>query len=285
MDIRITIFCKLCDKLAKRLGAGLEMPDGVEYVTGLRYGGSADNYLHVAYPKGADSPLPTIINFHGGGYVYGSPEKYRFYCAFLAQQGFTVINFNYRLAPKHAFPSPLEDMNAVMEWAVRNKDEYHIDLSNVFIVGDSAGAQLASQYAVICSNPEYSDIMGVRPPEFTLRAVGLNCGIYDLVTLYKVFPALSCYFSKEPEKLGEMLYPTNYIDSRYPPAFVLSAPGDFLLKCCEPMAELINEQGGTAKCRIYGTKESKHVFHLALNDEHAKKANGDEIEFFKEFIR
>ncbi|MBQ2157468.1 MAG: alpha/beta hydrolase, partial [Oscillospiraceae bacterium] len=126
MDIRIKIFCKLCDRLAKKLGAGLEMPKNVEYVTGLRYGGSADNYLHVAYPKGADSPLPTIINFHGGGYVYGSPEKYRFYCAFLAQQGFTVINFNYRLAPKHAFPSPLEDMNAVMEWAVRNKDEYHI---------------------------------------------------------------------------------------------------------------------------------------------------------------
>lgn len=285
MDIRVKIFCKLCDRLAKKIGAGLEMPSDIEYVTGLRYGGAIENYLHVAYPKGTSTPLPTIVSFHGGGYVYGSAEKYRYYCAHLATYGFTVINFNYRLAPRSIFPAPLEDINTVMEWAIRNREKYHIDTDNIFIVGDSAGAQLTSQYAAVYSNPEYSEIMGIRPPKFCLRAIGLNCGIYEPTVLLRTFTALSCFYTKEPEKFGEMLYPTRFIDSRYPPAYIFSAPGDFLLKPCEPMAELINERGGTAKCRIYGTKETGHVFHLAFNDEYAKEANDDEIEFFKKYIK
>ena len=50
------------------------------------------------------SPLPVILNVHGGGWVYGTKDVYLRYCLFLAQQGFAVVDMNYHLAPKKRFP-------------------------------------------------------------------------------------------------------------------------------------------------------------------------------------
>ena len=286
MDIQVLLFRKGCARSDKKRDAGLTIPEDVTYISGLKYAGGPENDLHVAYPKGAGSPLPTIISFHGGGYVYGSADVYKYYCASLARRGFTVVNFNYRLAPDCIFPAPLEDTNAVMEWAIRNKNEFFIDTDNIFIVGDSAGAQLASQYAAICTSPEYADIMGIHPPQgFKLRALGLNCGMYDTsMALGEKNPAISAYFTKKPEKFGKMLRVLDYINADYPPAFLISSPGDFLLSHCEPMARLINERGGTAEYRIYGDERTGHVFHVDMRSPCSKTANDDETEFFKKHL-
>ena len=286
MDIQVLLFRKGCARSDKKRDAGLTIPEDVTYISGLKYAGGPENDLHVAYPKGAGSPLPTILSFHGGGYVYGSADVYKYYCASLARRGFTVVNFNYRLAPDCIFPAPLEDTNAVMEWAIRNKNEFFIDTDNIFIVGDSAGAQLASQYAAICTSPEYADIMGIHPPQgFKLRALGLNCGMYDTsMALGEKNPAISAYFTKKPEKFGKMLRVLDYINADYPPAFLISSPGDFLLSHCEPMARLINERGGTAEYRIYGDERTGHVFHVDMRSPCSKTANDDETEFFKKHL-
>ena len=286
MDIQVLLFRKGCARSDKKRDAGLAIPEDVTYLTGIKYAGGPENDLHIAYPKGTSFPLPTIVCFHGGGYVYGNADVYKYYCASLAERGFSVINFNYRLAPKHVFPTPLEDMNAVMEWAIRNKNEFFIDTDNIFIVGDSAGAQLASQYAAICTSPEYADIMGIHPPQgFKLRALGLNCGMYDTsMALGEKNPAISAYFTKKPEKFGRMLRVFDYICADYPPAFLISSPGDFLLSHCEPMARLINERGGTAEYRIYGDERTGHVFHVDMRDPYSNAANDDETEFFKKHL-
>ena len=93
----------------------IPLPEGVEQRRNLTYGphGRA-NRLDVFYPRTAEGKLPTIVNVHGGGYVYGSKEIYRRYCMDLARRGFAVVSFNYRLAPKWKFPTPLEDLNRVL---------------------------------------------------------------------------------------------------------------------------------------------------------------------------
>ena len=50
--------------------------------------------------NGGLKKLPVIISVHGGAWVYGDKERYQFYCMRLAQRGFAVINFSYRLAPE-----------------------------------------------------------------------------------------------------------------------------------------------------------------------------------------
>ena len=76
--------------------------------------------LDVYRPKQAQGEdLPVIISVHGGGWMYGDKERYQYYCMSLAQRGFAVINFTYRLAPENKFPAMLEDLNLVCKWVMK----------------------------------------------------------------------------------------------------------------------------------------------------------------------
>ncbi len=273
---------------AKR-DAGLSIPEDVELFEALPYGEHKMHTLDVSRPKGAGR-LPLIVNVHGGGYVYGSTLPYRYYCASLAQRGFAVVSFNYRLAPEFKFPTPLYDLNSVMEWCFANAEKYGFDTDNIFMVGDSAGAQLASQYAAICTNPEYAKIMDIYPPEaLRFGAIGLNCGMYDLGSFLNgrsgANAIMDCYFTKKPERFGEKLRVLDYINADYPPSYLISSPGDFLLGCCEPMWSFLQSRGVEAEYKIYGDKSTGHVFHVNVRLPIGHEANDDETDFFRRHMK
>ena len=184
-------------------------PDDILRINDIPYGLDVKwNTLDVYRPKNLKGKLPVIVNVHGGGYVYGSTKQYQFYCMDLARRGFAVVSFNYHLAPKFKFPTPILDLNLVMEWICKKADIHGFDTDRVAMVGDSAGAQLTSQYAVICTNPEYSEVMEVTPPDFSLRAVGLNCGMYDLkgrATNISENKLMIDYFTEHPLVYGKKL--------------------------------------------------------------------------------
>ncbi len=84
----------------------------------------------------AAKPGRTLLYFHGGGYVIGSPETHLGLNADLARlMGAEVWSMDYRLAPEHAFPAAIEDGVA----AYRGLIEAGIDPGGIFIGGDSAG--------------------------------------------------------------------------------------------------------------------------------------------------
>lgn len=267
---------------------GLKTPEDIKRIDRIPYGPDARwNTLDVYRPRGKAGKLPVIVNIHGGGYVYGSTKQYQFYCMGLAQRGFAVVSFNYHLAPKYKFPTPVYDTNLVMEWICRKAEIYGFDTDNVVIVGDSAGAQLASQYAVICTDPEYAKIMEITPPEFTLRAVGLNCGMYDLKKRAGEIPGnklMIDYFTKDPSVYGKKLDVLSHVTEKFPPAYLLSAKGDFLVEQCRPMAELIRSKGVPCAYRIYGDEKTGHVFHLDMRSDLARRANDEEIAFIREHL-
>ena len=267
---------------------GLKTPEDIRRIDRIPYGPDARwNTLDVYRPRGKAGKLPVIVNIHGGGYVYGSTKQYQFYCMGLAQRGFAVVSFNYHLAPKYKFPTPVRDTNLVMEWICRKAEIYGFDTDNVVIVGDSAGAQLASQYAVICTDPEYAKIMEITPPEFTLRAVGLNCGMYDLKDRAGEIPGnklMIDYFTKDPSVYGKKLDVLSHVTEKFPPAYLLSAKGDFLVEQCRPMAELLRSKGVPCEYRIYGDEKTGHVFHLDMRSDLARKANDEEIAFIREHL-
>lgn len=267
---------------------GLKTPEDIRRIDRIPYGPDARwNTLDVYRPRGKAGKLPVIVNIHGGGYVYGSTKQYQFYCMGLAQRGFAVVSFNYHLAPKYKFPTPVRDTNLVMEWICRKAEIYGFDTDNVVIVGDSAGAQLASQYAVICTDPEYAKIMEITPPEFSLRAVGLNCGMYDLKERAGEIPGnklMIDYFTKDPSVYGKKLDVLSHVTEKFPPAYLLSAKGDFLVEQCRPMAELIRSKGVPCEYRIYGDEKTGHVFHLDMRSDLARKANDEEIAFIREHL-
>lgn len=293
MSLAAYYFCKMCTKADKKRDEGLEIPQDIEYVRDIRYGENKKYHtLDICWPKSVESrpanvqkdKLPVIISVHGGGYVYGSKEVYQFYAASLAQRGFTVVNFNYRLAPKYKFPAPLEDLNAVIGWLMEHQGEYPLDMQNVFLVGDSAGAQIASQYGAMYSNKEYEDIMEIKVPKFTLKALGLCCGTYDLKKRAMEAAGkgvIRDYLGKVVTKYGKKLDVLEYITGDYPPTYLFSATGDYLMAECRPMAELLKSKGVKCEYKIYGNEQTYHVFHVDMRNEFGWEANGEQLEFFK----
>ena len=88
---------------------------------------------------GADQDK-VILYVHGGGYVMGSAGSHRDMTGRLSQAaGARVLSLNYRLAPEHPFPAPVDDAVAAYRWLLGQG----IQASNMAIAGDSAGGGLA----------------------------------------------------------------------------------------------------------------------------------------------
>ena len=108
MSLLATVFKLTASRNDRRRDAAIDLPQGVKEYRDISYGPyDRWNLLDVYCPEDADGLLPTIVSIHGGGYVYGNKEIYRRYGMDMAHRGFTFINFNYRLAPKWRFPTPL----------------------------------------------------------------------------------------------------------------------------------------------------------------------------------
>lgn len=288
MSLQSLTFCVTAGHSDAKRDRGLTTPDDILRINNIPYGPDVKwNTLDVYRPKHTKGKLPVIVNVHGGGYVYGSTKQYQFYCMDLAQRGFAVVSFNYHLAPRYKFPTPILDLNLVMAWICKKADIHGFDTKRVAMVGDSAGAQLASQYAVICTNQEYTEVMNVTPPDFDLRAIGLNCGMYDLkerAASISENKLMADYFTKDPSVYGRKLDVLSYVTDKFPPTYLLSAKGDFLLDHCEPMARYLMEKGVPCEYKIYGDENTGHVFHVNVRSQLARQANDDEIAFVRRYL-
>ena len=261
--------------------AGLTEPGDVVKVKDLAYGNDPEQVLDIYYPSDTCSSLPAIVSVHGGGYVYGDKNLYRFYCMSLAQRGFTVVNFSYRLAPEYRFPAQLNDVNAAMQFACRHAEEYFIDPHNVFFVGDSAGAQMASQYLSAVTNPAYASLLGLEVPEFEVRACALNCGFY-IPDPHQDRMLMKCYLEAPSQADAEEMNVIAHITSAFPPAFVMTSNGDFLRKRARPLVDILTAKGVEAEYHDYcpEDRELGHVFHCNMKEPYAKTCNDEECAFF-----
>jgi len=98
-------------------------------------------------PSGVKGPGPALLWIHGGGYVIGHPGQDDELCRRYAQRlGATVVSVDYRLAPEHAYPTPLEDCYAALIWMAGLPT---VDVARVAIGGASAGGGLAAALALL----------------------------------------------------------------------------------------------------------------------------------------
>src|SRR6267154_900306 len=98
--------------------------------------------LHV--PDGA-GPFPAAILVHGGGFDEGSKStNCRPLFEPLADAGFAWFSIDYRMAPEFRFPQAIEDLNTAIKWVKANAAEYHVNVSKIAIIGESAGGFLVN---------------------------------------------------------------------------------------------------------------------------------------------
>ena len=270
---------------------GLKTPEGIQRFDNILYGkDKTRNLLDVYRPKNYEGKLPVIISIHGGGWVYGNKEIMQFYCMSLAEKGFAVVNFSYRLAPEYKHPVPLEDANTVFYWVLDNADAYDFDVNNVFAVGDSVGANILGLYCCLCTDSDYAKELSIQPPKgFLPKAVALNSGLYRLVRGEEdLLDSLAeAYFPKGgTDEEYDYIALAKRINAQFPPCFVMTARGDFLRDQAKPFYDLIRSLGVNAEYHCYGDEkdELKHVFHIDIKLSEARHCNDDECAFFKSLI-
>lgn len=276
--------------------AGLSTPTDIVRHDDIVYGEDKKwQILDVYRPKNEEGKkLPVIVSVHGGGWVYGDKEVYQFYCMNLAQRGFAVVNFSYRLAPENKFPAPIEDTNLVFSWVLNHADEYGFDIQHIFAVGDSAGAHILGLYTAACTNPKYAAEYKFKIPQgFAPTAIALNCGQYEISVNGKITDEQVRLLMTDllPEQGDEkelgLINVCSHITENYPPAFVMTSSGDFLRGQAPIMAERLASCNVPFIYRFYGDGEHRlgHVFHCDIKSEDARLCNDEECNFFREFCR
>lgn len=108
---------------------------------------NADVSVHVIRPASARPQSPALLWIHGGGTVLGDAAQDSGFSRRVADQlGIVVVSVEYRLAPEHPFPAPLEDTYAALQWLAGQPD---IDPARIAVGGESAGGGLAAALALL----------------------------------------------------------------------------------------------------------------------------------------
>ncbi len=97
------------------------------------------------YAPSTQRGLPTLVYFHGGGWVIGSLDTHDDLCRYLAREsGCLVVSVDYRLAPEHKFPAAVDDAWAATRWIAANAKALGGNGDRLAVAGDSAGGNLAT---------------------------------------------------------------------------------------------------------------------------------------------
>jgi acetyl esterase/lipase len=111
--------------------------------------GSPPVRVRIYRPATAEATLPALVWLHGGGWTLGRPEMDETFLQRLADDvPLVVISVDYRLAPEHPYPAPLDDAEATLDWTTAAAAELGLDPAQIFVGGTSSGANLAAGLAV-----------------------------------------------------------------------------------------------------------------------------------------
>ncbi|RIA64104.1 acetyl esterase/lipase [Anaeroplasma bactoclasticum] len=262
------------------------------------YGPDKDiHQLDIYIPKNYSGKIPVFLSVHGGGWVYGDRSVSHPYCQYVCEKGFAVINFNYHLAPKYHFPKPIEDLNYVVDYVLKHKEEYNFDIDNIFLVGESAGAHIAMIYTNICTNEDYAKEFDFKVPEgFSPRALVMNCGMvnaklafcnHDLISWFTRHLLCDFYGKKMlEEKEIKRIDPMDNISKNFPHAVFTTGKGDILNYQAKSLEKRLTELNMKHTFKEYGKSgiNTPHVFHLSIKNKYAKMCNDFQTSYLKSLI-
>ena len=99
--------------------------------------------LDVYQPRKPAQAVPTVVYFHGGGWVRRDKDEATLRLLPYLQEGWAVVNVDYRLAATALAPAAVEDCRCALHWVAQHAAEYKFDTSKIVLVGASAGGHLA----------------------------------------------------------------------------------------------------------------------------------------------
>jgi len=209
---------------AVHVGAEYRVINDVTYLTASNYQCRLDVYV----PRGATTPLPTVMYFHGGGWVARSKEYMVLNILPYLEMGWNVVNVGYRLGNVANAPAAVEDGRCALRWVIRNAPQYLFDTSKIVVTGHSAGGHLALMTGML---PESAGLDRQCPGEEKLAVAAIVnwVGITDVADLLEGANQKSYaveWLGSQPnrEEVARRVSPLQYVRAGLPP--VLSIHGD-----------------------------------------------------------
>lgn len=199
--------------------------------------GGKKAHLDIRRPKDRDlTDAPVLIQIHGGGWTIGNKEQQGILLMNrMAQQGWVCVSVNYRLAPRHLFPTQIVDVKRAIAWVHENIKEYGGDSSYVVITGGSAGGHLAALAALTPGLADYQP--GFEESDTSVAACVPFYGVYDLGGITEARAAIDMrdrflgprVFGKDPqEHLDDFVQasPLAHVNQHTPDFFVIHGRND-----------------------------------------------------------
>ncbi|WP_372658469.1 alpha/beta hydrolase [Hydrogenophaga sp.] len=182
-----------------------------------------------------EQPRGLIVYFHGGGWVVGSVASYHPLTATLAARtGCAVLSVDYRLAPEHPFPLPLDDAIAALRWSAEEAEtRLGGPVARLIAMGDSAGGNLATVAARLHNRTDTARPVDLQILAYPVTGHDFDTGSYQafaeghLLTRRDMMWFWDQYLPDPAQRDNPLASPLHAPDlSHSPPALILSAGCD-----------------------------------------------------------
>jgi len=218
--------------------------------------------LDVYAPKDA-AAAPVVVFFYGGSWVEGHRRWYRYVGQALANHGVIAVIPDYRKYPDVRFPAFMRDAALAVGWARAHATEFGGNAQRLFVMGHSAGGQIA---ALLACDKRYLTEAGMQPRDLA--------GMIGIAGAYTFLP----FVDAEPEIFGNDArgrydsQPINFVDGDEPPMLLLQGDDDDEVPAdnARAMAERAQAMDGTAQLKIYPGVEHSSIM-LAFAREHVTR--------------
>lgn len=185
---------------------------------------------------------PVALYVHGGGWVLHDLETHDSFCRYLADAtGWALLAVDYRLAPEHPYPAPLDDVERAARWLRAHGDSLDVDTTWVPGIGDSAGANLVAGLCV--RDPRLLDHQVLLYPVTDRRAPldpALENAALDLASMTWMWDAYAADDVADRPDVS-VARATNLAD--HPPAVVVTCEHDVLRDQGEAYAAALADAG------------------------------------------
>lgn len=260
------------------------------------------NQFDLYLPKEAGKPLPLILWVHGGAFVAGDKCGVENWGYMLAGNGFAVAVMNYEWAPEAAYPAQvIQIKECLLKLQAMAEEGYPLDINQVVLAGDSAGAHMAAQFAALHSNKDLSQKINVSSPmgEDALKGVLLYCGPYDLklmmnpknrVLKFFISRIGWSYFGKKrwsKSPLAQTVTVSDFVTSAYPPAYITDGNNMSFEGHGRALLKKLEENGVQTKERFFDPEQGEvnHEYQMELANENAMLCFQDTLEFLETVIK
>ena len=258
------------------------------------------NELNVYYPEGTNSPLPLIIDIHGGGWVSGDKELNRNFCMHLSKSNYVVISMSYRLCVPYTIKDQIIDLFACYHYITTHAKEMFVDESRIYLAGDSAGAMLALFTYSIMQNKGLQEglCMNELPffkekNRFVIRALQLNHPVPYMKSMNLVKNKflnriannflLSIFVGKKNTFIYKNISFEDYKNSiDFPPIILISSEGDKNFKEQSfRLFEDLKKKGSLVEFKFNKDPNLQHVYNVTYPDKKESLVTNKEIiDFF-----